>query len=159
MDQWRFLKKHESATAIQRQIRKFIAWKVKERRLLENASANRIQTAWRWRYRDELYRRRQRAARKIQSFERMRVVRCNFIHFDYEHLWLFRASRLLACAAQRLWRGHCGRSIARRRREMSDLPNPMDAKNFNLWLDLQKLSNPPARTWGVYSEYYLSGYP
>jgi hypothetical protein len=159
LEYWRYMKKHESATMIQRQVRKLQARRARERLLLKKSCAQRIQSAWRWRHRDEVYRDRQKAARKIQSFERMRVVRTHFINFNYESLSLYRASRVLACVVQRSWRGHRGRSITRRTRELNGLPDPLHVKNFDVWLSFQKAANPPARTWGVYSEYYLSGYP
>ena len=159
MERWRYLKQHEAVSVIQRQMRRRLAFKVQRRLQLEQYSATRIQAAWRWRYRDHTYRRRQKAARTIQSFERMRNVRTFFINFNYDHLWLYRASRQLACVAQRLWLGHIARSSARQQIEMNRLPDPNDAHNFDAWLSYQKVANPPARTWGVYAEYVLSGQP
>lgn len=159
IEHWRYLKKHESATIIQRQVRKIQAQRVRDGLIHQNACALRIQVAWRWRHRDQVFRQRQKAARTIQSFERMRKVRTYYINFNYDALSLYRESRVLACIVQRLWSGHRGRSIARRKREMVSLPNPLDAKNYDFWLSLQKEANPPSRTWGVYSEFHLSGYP
>lgn len=159
LERWKHLQKNIAAGCIQQQVRKLLVLRARERMFIKIECANLIQMKWRWRHRDEVYRQRQRSARIIQSFERMRIIKNNFINFHQEGLRLYRASRILACVAQRLWRGHLGRATLRRKIEVKNLPDPNDVKSFDSWLSIQKIANPPARTWGVYAEYYLSGYP
>lgn len=131
----------------------------RKRIVLLHYSATIIQKSWRWRFRDRIFRQRQRCARKIQSFQRMLVIRKNFIAFEYQRLWYYRALRILAGIIQRLWRGKKGRAQARKQREMIYLPNPSLAVNFDWWLQCQKECSPPRRTWNAFSEYILSGHP
>jgi len=159
IESWRNLTKHKAAISIQKMTRQRLANKVRDQLIFENICAIRIQSAWRWRYRDGLFRLRTRSAKQIQAFERMRVMRNQFVNFEYERLWLYRASRILACDVQRLWRGHRGRCNARREMEIYSLPDPKHVLNFDWWLSCQKESNPPARIWGIYCEYTLSGTP
>ena len=159
LERWKHLKKYEAAISIQRMTRKRLIITAASRLRLTNLCATRIQRTWRWNHRYKLFRLRQRAAKKIQTYERMRVVRNNFVHFEYERLWLYRATRLLAYHVQRFWRGHTDRRTSRRERNMLFLPDPGDALNFEWWLSCQKASNPPARTWGIYCEYTLYGTP
>lgn len=140
-------------------LEKSLSRKMERIRSLEMSSATRIQTVWReYRFKRK-FQDRNRAAIIIQSFERMRVQRRQYLNFEYERLWQYKLSRNLAVLIQSLWRGHKGRSRARREREKSILPDPKLALNFDFWLSLQKASHPPNRIWGVYHEYILSGTP
>jgi hypothetical protein len=159
LERWRHLKIHEAARSIQQMTRRRLTTRAVQQLRFKNLCAARIQSVWRWRHYDGLFRLRQRSARKIQTFERMRVVRNLYVHFEYERLWLFRATRILAHHGQRLWRGHKDRGLARKEMDMLLLPDPGNILNFDWWLSCQKISNPPARTWGVYCEYTLSGAP
>ncbi len=123
---------------------------------------------WRWRYRDEVFRKHQRAARSIQSFERMRRVRLYYIYYEKHNLILYHRCRRLATYVQPLWRGHVGRSVARKMMEMKYLPDPTRTStstgstsitNHEFWLQIQKIAHPPKRSWGAFSEYVLSGHP
>ena len=53
---WKNLTKHKAAISIQKMTRQRIANKVRDQLIFENISAMRIQSAWRWRYRDALFR-------------------------------------------------------------------------------------------------------
>lgn len=132
---------------------------LKRKQYLEMSSAMKIQVVWRKRRRRRHIQARGEAAIKIQSFERMQVQRRRYINFEYERLCQYKSSRHLASIIQPLWRGYKGRSIARREREKSSLPDPSDPLNFEFWLSLQSYSYPPSRTWGSYLEYVLSGKP
>lgn len=90
---------------------------------------------------------------------RMIMVKSYFTSFQRERLFWHRASRILAFHLQRFWRGHKGRSKARRIREIETLSNPNDALAFDEWLVHQKEAYPPCRTWNMYSEFVLSGFP
>ncbi|GFH52026.1 hypothetical protein CTEN210_08502 [Chaetoceros tenuissimus] len=151
---WQHRKKFEAATSIQSAVRKMLLENSRKRIVLLHYSATIIQKSWRWRFRDRIFRQRQRCARKIQSFQRMLVVRNKFIAFEYQRLWYYRALRILAVIIQRLWRGKKGRALARKQREMMYLPDPSLAVNFDWWLQCQK-----GRTWNAFSEYVLSGHP
>ena len=159
LQQWRHWKQHESASIIQRMVQRYFK-KLKQIRLeLEHRSATRIQVAWRWRHCDAVHRGRVRAAKKIQSFERMRTARLYYLYFHRETLILHRHCRILATSVQRLWRGYGGKANARKIREQNTLPDPANALHHEEWVQFQKDSNPPRRTWCSYSEYVLGGYP
>jgi Myosin heavy chain len=140
-------------------LQKVLYRKMEGIRYLEMSSATRIQTAWRKQRARRRNQARTKAAVVIQSFERMRVQRNQYVNFDYERLRQYHASRNLASLIQCLWRGHKGRSRARRQREKRCLPDPRNILNFDFWVSLQKASHPPNRVWGVYHEYILSGTP
>ena len=95
----------------------------------------------------------------IQAFERMRSKKLYYSSFLRDRLWWYRASRNVSIPSQRLWRGFCGRSRARKLREMMALPNPSKAQNFEIWIRIQKEAHPPQRVWKTWAEYVLSGYP
>ena len=158
LDWWKRKKEHESAMLIQEIIRQYLAKKHAQKLEFERINAIQIQQTWR-KYR---YKKQQKAATKIQSFQRMVVVKTYFTSFQYERLFWHRASRILAIFAQRLWRGHKGRSQARRLREMSNLPDPSDTSlpySYDEWVQHQTEAHPPSRTWNMYSEFVLSGKP
>jgi hypothetical protein len=99
---------------------------------------------------------RELACIKIQSFFRMNAARVYYKEFLHERLSSYRASRILACCVQRLWRGFKGRSNFRRHLEITTLPNPAD---HEFWVQLQIEAGPAKRELGVYAEYILSGNP
>mmetsp|Transcript_11635 Transcript_11635/g.21761 ORF Transcript_11635/g.21761 Transcript_11635/m.21761 type:complete len:344 (-) Transcript_11635:500-1531(-) len=149
----------QAAMRVLKFLERCLSRKIEHIRSLEMNSATRIQTNWRERRAKRHYKAMKMAATIIQSFERMRTQRRQYLNFEYERLWQYRASRNLALSIQSLWRGHKGRSRARRKREKRHLPDPRNALNFDYWLSVQKASHPPNRIWGVYHEYILSGTP
>jgi hypothetical protein len=155
INEWKNLERSCCARSIQKQFRRFLASKERER--YKRACV--IQTAWRKRRREKIHLKRQQAATLLQSIERMRVVYMKYTYFDRERLTLYRNTRLLARILQRLWRGHKGRSKARRQMEMMSLPDPSVSRNFDFWLEIQSNSNPPVRSFGIWIENVLSGYP
>jgi len=129
---------------------------------LERKSSNIIQragTSWRWRFHDKHYLELQRAARKIQTYERMRFLEHCYKAWQRERLWWYRAERICALFGQRLWRGYIGRRSCRRSIEVRDQPHPDDKKNFDHWFKLQKEAFPPNRSFQIFDEYTLKGCP
>ena len=122
---------------------------------IEHVNAVVIQNAWNH-YQD---RKGVLAATKIQSFQRMVVMKSYFINYRKDRLTWYRSSRILATTIQKLYHGHKGRSTSRRLIDMQALPNPRRAIAFDAWLQIQHISHPPSRTWNIYSEYVLSGKP
>ena len=86
----------------------------------------------------------------------MNSARVYYKEFLRERLSSYRASRILACCVQRLWRGFKGRSNFRRHLEITTLSNPAD---HEFWVQLQIEAGPAKREIGVYAEYILSGNP
>jgi hypothetical protein len=76
-----------------------------------------------------------------------------------EHLWWHRAIRICATFGHRLWRGHRGRSIARRAFVMSTLPDPSSATQYEFWKDLQRECQPHRHKRGIFAEYTVGGTP
>ncbi|GMI45746.1 hypothetical protein TrCOL_g8347, partial [Triparma columacea] len=129
---------------------------------LERKSANIIQragTSWRWRFHDYNFREKQRAARKIQSFQRMRFLSHFYRYYQRERLWWYRAERICADFGQRLWRGYVGRREGRRVLEVKNQPHPDDKLNFDYWLARQREAFPPRRSFKLFDEYILYGHP
>ena len=129
---------------------------------LERKSANIIQragTSWRWRFHDYNFREKQRAARKIQSFQRMRFLSHFYRYYQRERLWWYRAGRICADFGQRLWRGYVGRREGRRVLEVKNQPHPDDKLNFDYWLARQREAFPPRRSFKLFDEYILYGHP
>lgn len=112
-------------------------------------------------YRSRYYIRckKERLALKIQSFIRMTLARNNYKSFLRERLWWYRASRRLACNAQRIWHGFKARSQYRQLYEMNVLPDPTDIRNHEIWETNQSEARPPKKELGIYAEYTLSGTP
>lgn len=100
-----------------------------------------------------MYKRKQKSATKIQSIQRMRVVLLYFNSFYRERLWWYRAARYLALRAQKIFRGYLGRRQYKFLYEKKILPDPADARNFDVWVQIQEDANPPKRRWGIYAEY------
>ena len=143
-------------------------WRMKSAKLqkaqlrLERKSANIIQRAgssFRYRLRDYRFLVKQRAAKRIQNYTRMRQAHHYFKHFLQERLWWYRAEFVLANLGQRFWRGYCGRRIMRRAYEVGRQPHPDDTKNFDYWLARQKEAFPPRRKFQLFDEYTLHGTP
>ena len=152
---WKRVKRHQCATLIQQKTRRYLTVKHKERLQFECIKATQIQHIW-GQYR---HKNRVKAATKIQSFQRMAMAKCFFVSFLKERLFWYQSSRILATLTQRLYRGHRGRAIARRRFEMEQLSDPSKALSFDDWKQHQLMSHPPSRSWNIYSEYVLSGKP
>jgi tetratricopeptide (TPR) repeat protein len=111
------------------------------------------------RIRSRIQQKKHHASIKIQALYRMTTARSYYREFLFERLYSHRSSRLLACTVQRLWRGFKGRSRFRRKLEISTLPNPSDAYNYDIWVQCQIDAGAPKRELGVFAEYVLSGYP
>ena len=178
---WQFRKEVDAAMRLQRIFRRQKERRQNERNALEYQCVLIIQTCWRKRYEDicvhsfevdliltfllsirtrmKWFRSVKGAVLAIQTFERMRVHNTYYNNFLRERLWWYRASRELSSHVQRLWRGFCGRSRARKGAEMAVLPDPSSALNFELWIQHQKEAHPPRRAWKMWAEYILSGYP
>lgn len=155
LNEWKNLERSCCARRIQKQVRRFLVNQACKR----YKSASIIQTVWRSRCREKANEQQQRAAILLQSIERMRVVYMKYTYFDRERLVMYRNTRILASLLQRIWRGHKGRSFARRLIEIIRLPDPSMSKNYSFWLEIQTNSNPPVRTYGIWNESVLSGYP
>ena len=119
---------------------------------LQNIAANRIKR----RLINLRKQKRDQACIKIQSFFRMHATRVYYKEFLRDRLLTFRASRILACVVQRLWRGFKGRRHFRRQFEIATLPDPAE---HDSWIQLQAEAGPAKRELGVYAEYILSGNP
>ncbi len=111
------------------------------------------------RIRYHIQRKKHHASIKIQALYRMTTTRNYYQEFLFERLYSHRSSRILACTVQRLWRGFKGRSRFRRQLEISTLPDPSDAYNYDFWVQCQIDAGVPKRELGVFGEYVLSGYP
>lgn len=155
IDWWKRKKEHDSAVVIQKLARCYFRRVFEVRVKLENKSSILIQTKWN----EYIFRKREKAALVIQSFQRMAMVRIYFVSFQRERLFWHRASRILAILSQRLWRGYKGRSLARRIFEIKALSDPNNSLAFDEWLSHQQEAYPPRRTWNMYSEFVLSGSP
>ena len=83
-------------------------------------------------------------------------------HYDTflrERLWWYRATITLALTAQRIWRGHIGRSDYRKRLERRWLPDPSVTLNHEFWMECQSQAGRPHRSRGVFAEYILGRTP
>ena len=152
----------QSSIKIQKTWRRKSAILAKLRLRLERKSANIIQRAgssWRWRFHDKNFRSKQRAARKIQAYQRMRYLKHFFKFYERERLWWHRAERICAAFGQRLWRGYIGRREGRRVREVKNQPHPDNKLNFDLWSEHQREAHPPRRSYQLFDEYILYGFP
>jgi hypothetical protein len=143
------------ATKLQSQWRKLKARLSVERRQREVAAAIRIQK----RFRCFIARKKYHSAVLIQSVMRMYLCVSYFQSYNHERLWWYRASRILACDTQRLWRGFKARSQYRELYERKNLPDPTDIRNFDFWERCQSEAHPPEKELGIFAQYTLSGTP
>ncbi|KAL9180936.1 hypothetical protein ACHAXT_009741 [Thalassiosira profunda] len=147
---------HRCAVKVQAHFRRVRARLQAKQRKREQVAANRMQR----RFRFHMRRKRNQAAMKLQSVARMASVKRDYDSFLHERLWWLRASRQVACHAQRLWRGFLARSEHRQLHAMEILlPDPTDHRNFDVWKRLQSEAHPPKKELGVYAQYTLGGTP
>lgn len=146
---------HNCAVKLQSHWRKVKARLLVVQRLRERASLTRIQRQFR-RFIDS---RKTKAITLIQSVVRMFLSMSYFLSYNRERLWWYRASRNLACNAQRLWRGFKARSEYRQLYEMKRLPDPAKSRNYEFWKNCQREAHPPKKEIGIFAQYTLSGTP